>query len=204
MCPYGHDLYKLPKSVLAEGIVFPFVRGRLPLLEWHSFGSLFFAGLLPPDPDLPRKLVACLAWRLIFRVGTGVLPPVFWFVGLMMTRCPLAAWLGTYPADYLTTPFCQVSCGPSTLVFVDDFLGPLTIRDKFCTNGWLAARPVCRYGILPPACCGLGCLAVLCSTTGPPPGANEDIPGNNDSRDALLFGTFRTVGVFWWESGEGG
>ena len=27
------------------------------------------------------------------------------------------------------------------------------------------------------------------------------IPGSNDSRDALLFGTFRTVGVVWWERG---
>ena len=63
--------------------------------------------------------------------GDGVVPPVFWFVGLMMMRRPLAAWLGTCP------PFCEVSCGPSTLVFLDDFLGPSTIRDRFVPMvGW--------------------------------------------------------------------
>ena len=167
--------------------------------ETSLFGTVWgvwhLPGLLPPDPDLPRKLVAFSVWRSIFWVGMGVVPPVCLLVGLMMRRRPLAAWLGTYP------PFCEVSCGPSTLVFLDDFLGPSTIRDRFCTSGWLAALSVCKCGI-PPACFGLwGCLAVLFSTTGPAPGANEDIPGNNDSRDALLFGTFRTVGVVWWERG---
>ena len=94
------------------------------------------------------------------------------------------------------------SSGPWSPWLAYGSLGPSTTRGTFCTSGWQVARPTCKCGILTPACFGAsGPIVFPLATTGPAPGANEDIPGNNGSRDALLFGTFRTVGVVWWERG---
>ena len=66
--------------------------------ETSLFGTVWgvwhLPGLLPPDPDLPMMLVACLAWRSIFFVGAGGRASGFldcWFWGEEVATCFLAA-----------------------------------------------------------------------------------------------------------------